>query len=225
MSRNSKLKRDKRKAAEKKATRRNAAGSIDFDNPHIVQRELQKLFDPSRLTTPREINKDILDFCASISDFAPFFVESQPEPWSRQACCERNVHEYIRLHGGEIVCGYRIWYNEPSYIEAERHAVWCHGEEIRDLTFGADGEARFLFVPDIPSRQSRLDDNALRIRWSKDYLTKKLVAIQEEFERHMVVQRMSEEESWSTMPSYEEWLAGKRMPALVPADLVQATGG
>lgn len=224
MSRNSKLKRDKRKAAEKKAALRKAASSINFDSPKIVHRELQKLFNPSRLTTPREINKDLLDFCATISDSPPFFVESKPEPWSRQACCERNVHEYIRLHGGEIVCGYRIWYHEPHYIEAERHAIWRNGEEVRDVTFGADGEAQFLFVQDTPARQSRLDDNALRIRWSKDYQTKRLVNIQEEIEGRMRVQRMSEEESWNTMPSYEEWLAGKRMPGLVPADLVRSSG-
>lgn len=218
MSRNSKLKRDKRKSAEKKA-----ANSIDFDNPRIVERELQKLFNPLRLTTPRKINKDLLDFCATISDFPPFFVESKPEPWSRQACCERNVLEYIKLHGGEILCGYRIWYNEPNYIEAERHAIWQKGEEVRDVTFGADGEARFLFIPDTPSRNSRLDDNTPRLRRSKDYQTKRLVKIQEEFEGRLAVQRMSDDESWNTMPSYEEWLAGKRMPGLVPVDLVRSS--
>lgn len=224
MSRNSKLKRDKKKAAEQKAARRKAATSVNFDNPKVVQRELEKLFDPSRLTTPREINDDLLEFCATISDSPPFFIESRPEAWSRQACCERNVHEYIRVNGGEVVCGYRIWYHEPHYIEAERHAIWRDGEEVRDVTFGADGETRFLFVPDVPARQLRLDDNALRIRWSKDYQTKRLVKIQEEIEAHMVVERMSEDESWNTMPSYEEWLAGKRMPSLVPANLVRPSG-
>lgn len=222
MSRNSNQKRDKRKAAEKKAARTKAATSINFDNPKVVQRELERLFDASRLTTPREINKDLLDYCETISDVPPFFVESKPEPWSRQACCERNVHEYIKLHGGEIVCGYRIWYHEPNYIEAERHAIWRIGEEVRDVTFGADGEARFLFVPDTPSRQSRLDDNALRLRWAKDYQTKRLVKIQEDSERVLAAPRMSDEESWSTMPSYEEWLSGKRMPGLVPVDQVRS---
>jgi len=225
MSRNSKRKRDKRKAAENQVARRKAANSINFDNPSVVQSELNKLFDPSRLTTPREINKDILDFCATISDCAPVFVESRPELWSRQACCEQNVHEYIRLHGGEIVCGYRIWYHEPNYIEAERHAIWRSGEEVRDVTFGADGEARFLFIADTISRQSRLDDNVLRIRWSKNHQTKRLVKIQEELESHMTVKRMSDDESWNTMPSYEEWLAGKRMPSLLPIDLMQAKEG
>lgn len=54
----------------------------------------------------------------------------------------------MKDNGGEMLCGYRIWYNEPLYIEGERHAVWSDGESIRDVSFVDTGETTVLFVPD-----------------------------------------------------------------------------
>lgn len=56
----------------------------------------------------------------TLSAMSPIFLDCKPEAWSRQSCCEMNVARYIEDHGGRMICGYRIWYNEPLYIEAER---------------------------------------------------------------------------------------------------------
>jgi hypothetical protein len=215
LSASSKAKRDKKKMVERKKYLAAAAMRINFDNPNAVQRGLNKLFSPTSLTTPREINDDILAFCATINDVAPIYITAQPEPWSRQACCERNVKEYISLHGGEIVCGYRIWFNAPSYIEAERHAIWHSAGVYRDVSFSPDGEQRSLFMPDRSDRQGSLDDNLLRIRWGKDYDTKRLIELQEQMESSLNIGRMSDEQSWNTMPSFAEWQDGKRMSSMV----------
>lgn len=216
MSKNSKIKRDKKKTAERKKDLAAAATRIDLDNPIIVRREILKLFNPVLLTTPREINDDIISFCSTVSDAVPVYISAEPEAWSRQGCCDMNVKEYIALHGGEVVCGYRIWYNEPRYIEAERHAIWRNKDVHKDVSFSPDGEQRFLFIADRPDRQASLDDNLRRIRWGKDYETRKLIGIQEDMESRLNIGRMTDEQAWNTMPSYADWQSGKRMPALVP---------
>jgi hypothetical protein len=216
LSKNSKTKRDKKKAVERKKSLANAAMKINFDNPQAVQRGLDQLFNNELLTTPQAVNSDILSFCATVSENAPFYITSEPEPWSRQACCDRNVKEYIALHGGEIVCGYRIWFNDPSYIEAERHAIWHNAGIYRDVSFSPDGEQRFLFVADRVERQRALEDNSPRIRWGKDYDTRRLIGIQEDMESRLNIGRMTDAQAWNTMPSYADWQSGKRMPALIP---------
>lgn len=215
MSTASKTKRDKKKKLEQKKNLAIAAARINFNNPNVVRQALVKLFSPTSLTTPREINTDVLAFCTTISDGAPTYLTAQPEPWSRQACCDRNVKEYIALNGGEIVCGYRIWFNDPMYIEAERHAVWHSAGVYRDVSFSPDGEQESLFMPDRPDRQRALDDNLPRIRWGKDYDTKRLIELQEQIESSMNIGRMSDEQSWNTMPTFAEWQGGKRMSAMV----------
>lgn len=145
-------------------------------------------------------------------------MTAQPEPWSRQACCDRNVEEYVALHEGEIVCGYRIWFNDPTYIEAERHAIWHKAGTYRDISFSPDGEEKFLFVADRPERQANLTDNSPRIRWGKDYETRKLIEIQVDMESTMNVGKMSDEQAWNTMPSYLEWQNGKRMSSIVAVE-------
>jgi hypothetical protein len=121
------------------------------------------------------------------------------------------------LHGGEMVCGYRIWFNDPSYIEAERHAIWHNAGVYKDVSFSADGEQKFLFVADQNNKQGSLEDNLPRIRWGKDYDTKRLIEIQQEMEGRLHICSMTDEQAWNTMPSYAEWQAGKRMPAFIPA--------
>lgn len=220
MSKNSKAKRDKKKVVQRKRSALLAATRIDFDNPKAVQRGLNRLFDPKLLTTPKAVNSDILKFCSTVSESTPFYITSEPEPWSRQQCCDRNVREYIALHGGEIVCGYRIWFNDPSYLEAERHAIWHNAGVYKDVSFSPDGEQRFLFVADRLERRGALEDNVGRLRWGKDYDTRRLIAIQEEMESYLDVGRMTDEQAWNTMPSYSEWQAGKRMSALISPDEV-----
>ena len=215
MSKNSKVKRDKKRIVEQKKCAASAATRIDFDNPKAVQRGLDQLFSHKLLTTPKAVNDDILKFCSTVSESAPFYITSEPEPWSRQQCCDRNVKEYVALHGGEIVCGYRIWFNNPSYIEAERHALWHNSGVYKDVSFSPDGEQEFLFVVDQIEKQGALEDNAPRIRWGKNYDTRRLIEIQQDMESRRNVGRMTDEQAWNTMLSYAEWQAGKRMPALV----------
>ena len=208
MSRNSKAKRDARKKAERKP----APNTSMLE----MQRSLNDLFDPKKLTSPSDINDDIRQFCLSVSPATPFFIEVHPEPWSRQGCCDLNVKEFIKANGGTLVCGYRIWYHFPHYIEAERHAIWELEGKRRDISFNPDGESRVLFLPDVPERQAALELNERRLRWGKNSKTRQLIALQEQMESHMQIQQMSNEEAWGTMPTFEQWQQGARMPNLIP---------
>jgi len=204
-------KRDKRKKAEKKI-QNNLKNSQAKELSQVeIQNGLQKLFDPLKLTTPKSINHDIKIFCKTISDFDPFFVHIEPEPWSRQSCCDLNIHEYIKMNDGKIICGYKIWYNKPNYMEAERHAIWFKDGIYKDISFNSNGEENILFIPDILKKQNTLEENKSRIRWGKDTKTKQLIKAQENMERMMPMQQMSNEESWNTMLTYEQWESGKRM--------------
>jgi hypothetical protein len=209
MSRNSKAKRDKKKKARRKlnppTSTSNARPLCAFEVPN----GLQDLFHPSKLTAPVELNDDIRSFCRSISDFEP------PESWSRQSCCNLNVQEYIKLHGGRIICGYKIWYHKPRYIEAERHAVWEKDGEYRDLTFNPDGEHRILFLPDSLEKQSAMKLNRHRFRWGKDGRTRQLIEIQEYSERSRPIPQVTDEVAWNTMLTYEAWQTGQRMSNII----------
>ncbi|WP_419771419.1 MAG: hypothetical protein ACNI3C_06400 [Candidatus Marinarcus sp.] len=205
------VKRDKKKKAEKKI-QNNLKNNQTKELTQIeIQNGLKKLFDPLKLIAPKTINHDIKTFCKTISDFDPFFIHIEPEPWCRQSCCDLNIQEYIKLNGGQIVCGYKIWYNKPSYMEAERHAVWFSDGIYKDISFNADGEEDILFVPDVIEKQNTLEENKSRIRWGKDSKTKQLIKAQNNFEKIMPMQQMSNEESWNTMLTYEQWQNGQRM--------------
>lgn len=86
------------------------------------------------ITTPNSINEQVLQFARTLSTASPIFLDCAAEAWSRQSCCEMNVGRYIEDHGGRMICGYRIWCNEPLYIEGERHAVWADGDAVRDVS-------------------------------------------------------------------------------------------
>jgi hypothetical protein len=215
MSRNSKAKRDKKKKARKKpnppSSTSNARPLYSFE----VLKGLQDLFKPSKLTAPVALNDDIRSFCRSISDFEPFFLDVEPESWSRQSCCNLNVQEYIKLHGGRMICGYKIWYHKPRYIEAERHAIWEKDGNYRDLTFNPDAEDRILFLPDSLEKQSGMKLNKHRIRWGKDGRTRQLIEVQESSERSRPIPQVSDEEAWNTMLTYEAWQKGQRMSNII----------
>ncbi len=183
--------------------------------PEKLKAELDKLFDPEKLTTPIEINEDISKFCNRISSFDPFFIFSTPEEWSRQSCCNQNVKEYIRLNGGNIVCGYKIWYNSPIYIEEERHAIWELNGVYKDISFNADGETRILFLPDVLEKQTELEQNKQKIRWGSNWKVRLIIEKQEEMEQLANIQQMSDEESWNAMLRYEQWKTGDRISNLV----------
>lgn len=167
----------------------------------------------SRLTTPNSINEQVLQFARTLSTAAPSFLDCMPEAWSRQSCCDMNVARYIEDHGGRVICGYRIWYNEPLYIEGERHAVWADGDEIRDVSFVDTGETRTLFVPD----EKAFDEAPQKVRLAFGDADKSVLAGWEAMMSTVPIQFNSPEDSWNSMPTYEQWLAGTRMPNLIPA--------
>ena len=212
MSRNSKQKRDKKKKAQKKAM---AFKEPKFRaDPIAFKREIDKIFDPEKLTTPIELNDDIKKFCSEISNAEPIFIDVTPEPWSRQSCCDMNVKKYIEDHGGQIVCGYKVWYHDPIYIEGERHAVWFKDGEYKDISFNADGEKTVLFLPDVPEKQEELEQNRDKIRWCKTPKVKELIKIQEYNESMALTFRHSNEEAWAKMLTYEDWCKGQRMDTI-----------
>lgn len=216
MSKNSKVKRDKKKKAQLKAARRNdSKPKINSFDPLTARRELEKLFNPCNLTTPNAIDENITTFCKKISDFEPFFLKSEPETWSRQSCCDLNVREYIKKNDGELIAGYKIWYHSPKYIEAERHAVWFKNGSYKDVSFNVDGEEKILFLPDNVEKQATLDGNKKKIRWGKDSKTKQLIDYQEKSESMMPIEQMDNDEAWRTMLTFEDWEKGSRMPNII----------
>ena len=204
------IKNNKQKRKQKKKKRSTNGSTINwsevFSNPVKAQSELSVLFNSKKLTTPKMVNEDIESFCKEISHFEPVFIEVTPEKWSRLSCCDLNVMKYIEGNGGNIVCGDKIWYHDPMYIEAERHAVWEINGVYRDITHNADGEKQILFLPDVKENQDILDKNKVKFRWGKNAKTKALIDVQENVEALTHVNRMSNEESWNLMPTYEQWL-------------------
>jgi len=156
------------------------------------------------LTTPESINDQVSQFASTLSSQPPTFLNCEPELWSRDLACDTNVEKYIEIHGGSMLCGYRIWYNEPVYIEGERHAVWTDGQNIKDVSFCSSGETRILFVPDqydfnsAPAKHCFAFDNA-----------DQPIAVMLQDSQRAAIQagQMTPEEAWEQMLTYEQWLA------------------
>lgn len=168
--------------------------------------------DLSTLTTPNKIDKNVKSFCKALSQEPPIFVEVSPELWCRQSCCEMNVERLIAESGGEKIVGYKIWYVKDKYIEAERHVIYKNGDLLRDPTFNTDGEPSILFVPDTDQNLG-YEGRPLKIRRGISINGKRFA--EQANLTDGFIQRMSDEESWNTMPSYEEWQEGTRMPNLI----------
>lgn len=169
-------------------------------------------FNFEDLTTPESIDQHVASFCRSLSTEYPVYIDVKPELWCKQSNCEMNVDKYIEQNGGEKVIGYKIWYIKRKYIEAERHVVYRKDGEYRDLTFNTDGETLILFVPD--SKKIAYDEKPLKTRMGLTQKTRLLVK-QVDFQE-TGIRQMSQEDSWNTMPSYEDWLKGARMSNLIP---------
>lgn len=182
----------------------------EFNQLAARAKQLDPIF--GKLTTPSGVNEQVASFCAELSSLTPIFLTCSPEPWSRQHCCDLNVREYIRLHGGQPLNGYIIWYTAPRYIEAERHCVWTDGNTINDVSFVASGEKTILFVPDnLP-----FDDAPKKIRRAFNEQDNKALCAFECLESFQNMVQMPDEQAWNTYPSYEDWLSGKRMGPYVP---------
>ncbi|MCA6215076.1 hypothetical protein KGA65_00855 [Ideonella sp. B7] len=129
-----------------------------------------------------------------------------------------NVDQLIQTGGGEKLFGYKIWYVKDKFIEAERHVVHKSDDVMRDPTFNADGESKILFVPDA-DQSVGYEGRPLKIRHGIS-LTGKRFAEQANA-TDQFIHRMSDEESWANMPTYEDWLSGNRMPSIIPGMLVR----
>lgn len=168
------------------------------------------------LRTPDSVTENVRAFCKKLSDGKPIYLHCEPEAWSRQSCCDTNVEEYAKLHGGESMFGYRIWFSNPRYIEAESHAVWTDGNVIRDVSFSDTGEKRTLFVPVHSTFAGDFDDVPKKVRHAFDKKGARLVAIFNRIEMSVSSRQMSREEAWNTMLTYQQWLDGKRMNNIIP---------
>lgn len=159
----------------------------------------------NNLTTPASIDANVTEFAKTLSNEEPLILTCEPEPWSRQGCCDMNVEKYIEQHGGKMLSGYRLWYNAPDYIEGERHAVWTNGTGVRDVSFCDSGEESIVFVPD----HRGFEDAPSKVRHT--FLKSRQAALKKfhEIEMSMIV-HAPREQCWNTMPSYEQWQAGSR---------------
>ncbi|MEN3812228.1 hypothetical protein ABH309_04220 [Chromobacterium piscinae] len=188
----------------------------------LPQRDLLKIIAQAdnifkRLTTPKTLTEPIINFCKAISDLPPFFLECEPEPWSRLGCCDSNVIEYIRLNKkGESTFGYRIWVSGNDYIEAESHAIWKHEMVYRDVSFSPDGEKRILFLPVSSNFSGSFDSVPKKIRhaFSKEHA--QTLQDYEKYERQYVNYiEMPRDEAWNKMQTYEQWQASQHMKPIL----------
>jgi len=101
-------------------------------------------------TTPKEINKEILDFCLEIdATTKPVFLKLYPTKDYIYGECYGTVENHIKKNGGKIQYGWIIWETPSVFIEAEFHAVWVNdGGEYVDITPKVDREESILFLPD-----------------------------------------------------------------------------
>lgn len=217
MSKNNEQKRQKQlKRKRQKANLKSAKKPLKRKLPNDPLKLSKYLLDSKKLTTPKKLDKIVRTFCAAINpNFEPTFLTIEPEDWCRQSCCDLNVEKLIEQNGGKIICGYKIWYHPPFYIEAERHAV--HESDtgiLRDPTFSADGESRILFVADISERSKKLADNSDKIRQAIDNRLQSFVNKLNINERKNPIQKMSRDESWATMQTYEDWKKGNRQASV-----------
>ena len=184
-------------------------------NPVDMQKKfaLASRLDPliNALTTPEDLDDQVKEFAHKLTGNAPMFLDCQPEPWSRQSCCDLNVAKYIEMHGGYMLCGYRIWYAQPRYIEGERHAVWTDGKAVRDVSFVDTGETQVVFAPD----ELKFDDAPGKVRMVFQEADEPALAAYESLMGMMPTSRMPDAKAWDTFLTYEAWLNGNRMPNLV----------
>lgn len=160
------------------------------------------------LTTPQKIDQKVAAFCRRLSNQTPRYLKVEPELWSRQSTCEMNVERLIEQVGGSKLNGYKIWYLKGKYIEAERHVVHDLDGVLRDVTFNSDGEAVVLFVTDSP--QVPYEARPMKVREGFTQRARLFCQLANTRDRQAV--RMSNEQSWNRMLTYERWLAGERMP-------------
>ena len=163
------------------------------------------------ITTPPQISPSLNDFCRTLNgNAAPVFVAVAPPLWSRRDCCYLNVERIIKEKGGESVFGYKIWANDV-YAEGVPHCIWRdRAGQLVDVTFNQDGERRILFVPVPSMTTTTYAHGGQKPRYALDPDFREVVALETDVQSATEYVWMSEEDSWNTQLTYEEWLSGKR---------------
>jgi hypothetical protein len=129
------------------------------------------------ITTPNEVNKDILEFCKEIdSTTKPVFVKFVPIKDYICGDCYGNVGGHIKKNGGKVEYGWIIWEDQKIFLEAEFHAIWINNEGTYiDVTPKVDKEDKILFLPDSKRKfAGELIDNIRKPLIDNEY-TKSLV--------------------------------------------------
>jgi hypothetical protein len=78
---------------EQESRARPAPNRAELMEMLAIARRLDPLING--LTTPEVFDEQVMQFTQQLSSSAPMFLECQPEPWSRQSCCDLNVEKYI----------------------------------------------------------------------------------------------------------------------------------
>jgi hypothetical protein len=82
----------------------------------------------------------------------------------------------------------------------------------RDVSFVDTGEARILIVPD----DKPFDEAPLKVRFAFNEIDSTFLASWEAVMGMVPIERAWPQAAWDGMPTYEQWLGGRRMPNLMP---------
>lgn len=100
--------------------------------------------------TPKEISKEVLNFCKLINtDNEPRYIVVEQHQDCKENHCYENVKRIVADKGGTAIAGWVIWKRDNMYLEAEAHAVWktIEGNWI-DVSPHTPLEQQIFFLPD-----------------------------------------------------------------------------
>jgi len=103
-----------------------------------------------KIGPPKDIFPYVIEFTKFISpNSTPFFIEITNNPSGVIKECVENVENYIKLHGGEKVFGWKIWEWYGIMIEAEFHTIWRSPVgDFKDVTPEEQPFEQVLFLSD-----------------------------------------------------------------------------
>ena len=103
-----------------------------------------------KISPPKDLFPYVIEFTKFVSpNNNPFFIEITTNFGSVIKECVKNVENYIKLHRGEKVFGWKIWEWYGIMIEAEFHTVWrSPSGELQDITPEDQPFKRVLFLQD-----------------------------------------------------------------------------
>ncbi len=135
----------------------------------------------SMLKTPDSITEDIMKISHIInSKGKPHFVEIFPDPFSKPNECFVNVQNKIKVFGGSIRYGWKVWEWKNVILELNFHSIWLSPSGLYvDLTPDED-DSKILFIED-PKIQYKGEviDN-IRIPLKDDILVADYIAVKNE---------------------------------------------